>query len=263
MKTVAASLLLTLGLPSLTAAEVPTFTLGDPKSYLGNVYSTAVGGNDIIVNDGNGVTITFGTELSKRLVDVAVKECKDRNSPECMKQTLDLMGVGSAGNGLQKRTITALEAGVGVFLAYIAGGTWTNIYDVLDDPKDYKVVELKIPQSQVKRFNPHHESCRLTMRQVDEVSKWKLDEGKFNFKPPTGDVSVVQVDTDQPKPAKMPTIEKQPNGDIKVTLPDMVDDLATMWKKVKCARSLQKRITMQCLVQYAQAIMRLAQDGGK
>jgi hypothetical protein len=143
-----ASALLVLGLSSLTAGEVPTFTLGDPTSYLGNVDRTDVGGSDIIVNTDNGVTITFGSDLSKKIVDVAANQCKQRGSSECLKQTLDVMGVGNSANGLQKRVIPVLAAGVGVALAYVAGAVWTSVY-VNNESKNYHVVELKIPQSQV------------------------------------------------------------------------------------------------------------------
>ncbi|KAF2622940.1 hypothetical protein BU25DRAFT_451618 [Macroventuria anomochaeta] len=244
MRTTTASFLLTLGLSSLIAAEVPTFTLGDPNSYLGNIDRTDVGGNDIIVSTDNGVTITFGRDLSKKIVDVASNQCKSRGSPDCLKQTLDVMGVGNAANGLQKRVIPVLAAGVGVAIAYIAGVVWTAVY-LNNESKNYNVVELKIPQSQ-----------------VDEVSKWKLDEDKFNFKDTSGDTSVVQIDTNPTQLQTKPTIETQSNGDIKATFPGIVDDLKDMWSKIKCTRSLQKRITLQCLVQYAQAFARLAQDGG-
>ena len=146
--------LFALGLCSFTAGEVPTFTLGDPSSYLGNIGRTDVGGSDILVNsDNNGVTITFGDDLSKQIVGVAANQCKTAGSSECLKQTFDIMGVGNSANtdGLQKRVIPVLAAGVGVALAYVAAAVWTSVY-LNNESANYHVVELKIPQSQV---TPH------------------------------------------------------------------------------------------------------------
>lgn len=250
MRTLAASVLLNLGLSTLSAAEPPTFTAREPKTYLGNIDNTgAVGPNDIGVDTTDGLTITFGTDLSKKIVDTTLANCKDKNSPECIKQTFEVMGIGPVNNGLQKRVISLIEAVGGVVLAVLAGKTWTNIYDIIDDPTKYHVVELKIPQDQ-----------------VDEVNKWSPTEATFHYDPTEGDTSDVTIDTNQPKPEEMPTITKEANGDITVVLPGMMSELDAAWKRVKCTRdgkrSLEKRVTMQCLVQYAQGLMRLAQLGG-
>ena len=72
----------------------------------------------------------------------------------------------------------------------------------------------------------------------------------------------MQIDTNSTELPIKPTIEQNSDGDIIATFPGIMDDLKDMWSKVICTRSLEKRVTMQCLVQYAQAFMRLAQDGG-
>lgn len=102
--------------------------------------------------------------------------------------------------------------------------------------------------------------------QADEVSDWGSSDGAFEFAPEGGDSTTVALDTDQPKPDNVPSISKEDNGDIKISMPGMKAEIEAQWSKAICAReekrSLQKRWVPRCLAQLVEGILRDAQVDG-
>lgn len=120
----------------------------------------------------------------------------------------------------------------------------------IDDPANYHVVAINIPHDQ-----------------AEEISKWEAGEGKFEFVPGDGESITVELDTHRSKPDNVPSIEKQENGDLKISLPDMKSEIEAQWGTVVCSReeqrSLQKRWVPRCLARLVEVILRDAQvDGG-
>ncbi|KAF2810827.1 uncharacterized protein BDZ99DRAFT_570138 [Mytilinidion resinicola] len=251
MKNVLVPLLLHLSLNSLAAADVPTFTQKDPKSYIGTTGATVnPGPGDIVVSEGDGTTITFGTDISAKIHNVLKSSCANPQDDNCKKQLHDTMGIGPTADGLQKRFLAGLAILGGLALAYIIPIVIEYVW--LDKDENLEnIIQIDIPQDQ-----------------VDEVSKWQLDEfvPTFDYKPMTGNGFPVAIDTAQPKPQNIPGTTKEANGDVTVNVQGLDQAIKDSWTKVICERdgkrSLNKRVTMQCIVQYAQAIMRIAQVGG-
>jgi hypothetical protein len=119
MKNYAAPLLLHLSLHTLAAAQgqVPTFNQRAANEYIGDVTNDGgTGPDDIKIVENEGLEITFGAELSKRVMDVARAHCKNPEDEECNKQMQSTLGIGPQSNGLQKRFVGLILGGV--FLAY-------------------------------------------------------------------------------------------------------------------------------------------------
>lgn len=119
MKNYAAPLLLHLSLHTLAAAQgqTPTFNQRAPEEYIGDLTNEGgIGPDDIKLVETEGLEITFGTELSKRVMDVAKAHCENPEDEECKKQMQTTLGIGPQNDGLQKRIVGLLIGGV--VLAY-------------------------------------------------------------------------------------------------------------------------------------------------
>lgn len=116
--------------------------------------------NGVVASEENGLTVTFGTELSSRVRETHEANCGDRNSDQCKSEMQKVLGLGSTGNGVQKRVVGIVVTLGGVALSYIV---WT-IMSYIDQALDAEKIQITIPQDQ-----------------KDEVAGWKLDEDKFNF----------------------------------------------------------------------------------
>ncbi|PGH13995.1 hypothetical protein AJ79_03264 [Helicocarpus griseus UAMH5409] len=253
MRDCAAALLLHLSLQTLVAADVPTFTQKVSKEYIGTAGdSTNVEPNDVAVSSQGSLTITFGTELSSKIHDTLKSKCKNPEDKECRKQLQQVMGIGPRANGVQKRVIGGFLAAGGVAISYLTYVILSYIWNDMDE-SHFKKVQITIPQDQ-----------------VDEVSKWELDNGTFNYKPPNSDAVKVEMDSNQMLPDNAPSATIAGNGNIILDVPGLEGAIEDSWKSVKCTRqversieqSIAKRVNVQCLVQFAQAILRVAQVGG-
>lgn len=237
MKNYAILLLLRLSLHTLVAAEPNTFTQKGPDSYIGDESKIPkdIGSNDIEVQDDGDLTVTFGPERSRKLMDVLKKYCTNPEDAECKKRSQEIIGIGATGDGIQKRFIqlipvigvVALAVGLGAVIRYV-----TNRID--ESYQNNKVIHVKIPKEQ-----------------KEEVSNWDIsDEDKFMYKPENGEPVEVYFDNDQPKPETTVKLEEDESGTVTVTLPpEMVPAIEEGWEVVRCGqfplkRSLEKRVTM-------------------
>jgi hypothetical protein len=121
MKNYAVPLLLHLSLHTLAAAQgqVPTFNQRAPEEYIGDVTNDGgIGPNDINIIDTEGLNIIFGTELSKRVIDIGKAHCGNPEDEECQSQIKSALGIGPQTDGLQKRIVGLIIGGVAV--AYVA-----------------------------------------------------------------------------------------------------------------------------------------------
>lgn len=103
MKANAGVLLLHAGLLSLVAAQTPVFTAKDPDSYIQGSATSDVTGSDIFINTNDGLQVTFGPDVSKKLLEL---DCTDYKSSDCRQKTAEAMGGGSS-EGLQKRMVAS------------------------------------------------------------------------------------------------------------------------------------------------------------
>jgi len=178
-------------------AEIPTFTAGDAASYIGTTVclhacsilkiggltqqqanDVNVGENDVVVDEINGLTVTFGADFSSRIHDAFNANCADKYSDQCIRRTREAFGLGATSDGLQKRMVSFIEAAAGVVLRFI---TWA-IY-MAGAPRTEKI-QIKIPQPE-----------------KEQVAEWTLDEGKFVFDPSDGDPYEIDMNFDPtPKP---------------------------------------------------------------
>lgn len=121
MRFKAGVLLSHLSLVSLAAAQIPVFTAKDPGSYIQGSSKSDVTGGDIAINTDDGLQITFGPDVSKKLLELG---CSD-GSKECIAKTAEAMGAGDA-NGLRKRMALGWAGFGGAFLATIVEVLWVS-----------------------------------------------------------------------------------------------------------------------------------------
>lgn len=232
MKNYNAALLLHLSLHTLTAAQaqVPTFNQRAPEEYIGDVTNDGgTGPDDIKIVDADGLDVTFGSEFSKRIMDVAKAHCENPEDEECKKQMQEVLGIGPKNNGIQKRIVGFVVGGVVV--AYLFFKLITYVWHRLGQSDNMKVIHVKISE-----------------QEKQETSKWR-ESDSFQYKAFEGDLVTVPIDNSQAMVQNPPSIVKEANGDITVTLPDIVPTIEESWKSIICERntkrSLYKRATMQ------------------
>lgn len=92
MKSNAGAVLLHLGILSLAAAQAPVFTAKDPDTYIQGSASSDVTGSYILIKTEDGLDITFGPDVSKKLLEL---DCKDYTSKDCIQKTAEAMGAGN------------------------------------------------------------------------------------------------------------------------------------------------------------------------
>lgn len=131
-------------------------------------------------------------------------------------------------------------AGGGIAISYCSAKILAWAWNGHDD-EHYEKVTIELPHDQ-----------------TEEIEKWPLENGIFNYKPANHDAVEVKIDGTTHAPTSRPSANKQPNGDIVLDLGDLGNVIKNAWGKVLCRRA----VTAQCVANFIKAIMRVAQIGG-
>ena len=169
--------------PTLALADVPTFTARDSSTYFeASPNLPEVEANDVSIVDADGISVTFGSNWSKKIRDAIDANCDDAKSSQCRDEVKEVLGVGSAKWGLQSRMLPLLFIAAGVALAGI-------------------ITELIIlSKEEVVELDPVH--LKIPQDQNEEMSDWDLSNGKVNVKPTEGDAYEIKLNGDPgPKPS--------------------------------------------------------------
>lgn len=250
---IALLLLAQLGTRTALAANTPTFTQTESKDYFGTTAKEVkLDANGIDVQSTDDFIITLGTELSSKVAAVLNKDCTKPESEACGKNLKEVLGVGPGNNGLHKRVIGADDVLAALGLTWLVYSSVELLKYLWNDgySKQYEnVVQWKIPKGQ-----------------KEEVEKWDSDGDIFTYKPHEGDPVDVKLDSpSNDKPEDVPVLKKESNGDIVLTFPGHGKDLETTFNKVLCKkddkRSLNKRVSMSCLLSNVRSLLAQFQVG--
>ena len=249
---VTAILLYHLAAETALAANVPTFTQKAAEEYIGKTADEAnVGANDIDIQDKGDLIITFGTKYSTDAIAVLKKDCKDPTSNKCQENLKKALGIGSNAKGLSKRMfdpitgVALLVTGVAFIIATIPpllSRLWKN------DPGNLEVIQIKFPQDQ-----------------KEEIAEWEDVGDSFMYKPPEGEPVTIKLDGPNGKPKNPPSLKKGTDGSLVVAFPGLGSVIQGIFNKVVCKREqshhLDKRLNVQCLLEYAKALIVAMQVG--
>ena len=116
--------------------------------------------NDVVATKDNGLTVTFGTDISSRIRDTYDDKCGDNNSDECKQAMREVLGLTPSADGLQRRVIGVVAVLGAVALAHVV----LEAILLFDEARQPGKIQVIIPQDQ-----------------KDEISAWDTSSGEFSF----------------------------------------------------------------------------------